>query len=69
MNYIRILSYNAWDVVNYVANDVMSNHIAKHTNFDIYITKYIYIYNDKRYLQSTFYANKKNQNIISDLDS
>ena len=31
--------------------------------------KYIYIYSDKRYLQSTFYTNKKNQNIISDLDS
>ena len=35
MNYIRILSYNAWDVANYVANNVMSNHIAKHTNLDI----------------------------------
>ena len=31
--------------------------------------KYIYIYSDKRFLKSTFYTNKKNQNIISDLDS
>ena len=30
--------------------------------------KYIYIYSDKRFLQSTFYTNKKNQNIISDLE-
>ena len=30
----------------------------------------MYIYSDKRYLQSTLYTNeKKNQNIISDLDS
>ena len=26
--------------------------------------KYIYIYSDKRFLQSTLYTNKKNQNII-----
>ena len=32
-------------------------------------TKYIYIYSDKRYLQSTFYTNIKTQNIISELDS
>ena len=32
--------------------------------------KYIYIYSDKRFLQFTFYTNKKNiLNIISDLDS
>ena len=29
----------------------------------------MYIYSDKRYLQSTFYTHKKNQNIISDSDS
>ena len=28
-----------------------------------------YIYSDKRSLQSTFYTNKKTQDIISDLDS
>ena len=32
-------------------------------------SKYIYIYSDKRYLQSTFYTNIKTQNIISDSDS
>ena len=35
MNYIGIVSDNAWDVANYVANNVMSNHIAKHTILDI----------------------------------
>ena len=31
--------------------------------------KYMYIYSDYHYLQSTFYTNIKTQNIISDSDS